>query len=418
MSETLYNDYKNNCYEYMKTVLYTEKIIKDNNSDQNKLLNIYEKAIKSAESMFKKMQLEVEANYMVEDKESELNNIYNEICEYKVKLRKFKDEILENDKRKYERSSNNYNNNNNNNMNYDDRILLLSDVDILEKGDVYINHSKILMDNTEYISNDVMNNLNKQRECIKKNVSNISFLSNKLDHAKIIIKNLNKKQLFNKYRLYIIFIFIILTFLLILSVKYNRYVKKYPYIKSNDDNNDNNQNNNIDLILENQKHIQVQNQQNTNYTLDKFNNTQEAKSVFYDFEQKKDKDINNNENQNKYVNINDYQNYLYKINTKDKYTDENINSNIHEYNTLNDFNEIHNNNNKNQLTQLDTYYEHTHELNKNEKVPEEKQKDNDHIIENEIQNTDENITSSSMSSNINEYPTKSNNNTSSGNKSI
>lgn len=78
-----------------------------------------------------------------------------------------------------------------------------------------------------------------------------------------------------------------------------------------------------------------------------------------------------------------------------------------------DFNEIDNNNNKNQLTKLDTYYQHTHELNKNEKVPEEKQKDNDHIIENVIQNTDENITSSSMSSNINEYPTKSNNNTSS-----
>ncbi|SPJ11556.1 vesicle transport v-SNARE protein VTI1, putative [Plasmodium sp. DRC-Itaito] len=403
MSETLYNDYKNNCYEYMKTVLYTEKIIKDNNSDQNKLLNIYEKAIKSAESMFKKMQLEVETNYMTEDKENELNNIYNEICEYKVKLKKFKEEILENDKRKYERTSNNYNNN----MNYDDRILLLSDVDLLEKGDVYINHSKILMDNTEYISNDVMNNLNKQRECIKKNVSNISFLSNKLNHAKIIIKNLNKKQLFNKYRLYIIFLFIILTFLLILSIKYNRYVKKYPYIKIN---NDNNQNNNIDLLLENEKLKQIQSKQNINHTLNKFNNTQETKSLFYDFEQQKDKDTNNNKNQNKQGNINDYQNYLYKINMNQKYTDENINTNSDEYNTLIDFNEIDTNNNKNQVTQLDTYYEHTHELNKNEKEPEEKQKDNDHIIENGIENTDENMTSFSISSNINEYPTKNNNN--------
>ncbi|SOV79436.1 vesicle transport v-SNARE protein VTI1, putative [Plasmodium sp. gorilla clade G3] len=402
MSETLYNDYKNNCYEYMKTVLYTEKIIKDNNSDQNKLLNIYEKAIKSAENMFKKMQLEVETNYMVEDKEIELNNIYNEICECKVKLKKFKEEILENDKRKYERTSNNYNNH----MNYDDRILLLSDVDLLEKGDVYINHSKILMDNTEYISNDVMNNLNKQRECIKKNVSNISFLSNKLDHAKIIIKNLNKKQLFNKYRLYIIFIFIILTFLLIISIKYNRYVKKYPYIKINNDKNDNNENNNIDMLLENEKLIQTQKQLNTNHTLNKFNNTQEAKSIFYDFEEKNHKDINNNKNQNKHIDTNDYQNYLYKINMKEKYTDENINTNIDEYNTFLDFNEIDRNNHKNQITQLDTYYKHTHELNKNEKEPEEKQKDNNHIIENMKENTDENIASSSISSNINEYGTK------------
>ncbi|KYN98159.1 putative vesicle transport v-SNARE protein VTI1 [Plasmodium gaboni] len=401
MSETLYNDYKNNCYEYMKTVLYTEKIIKDNNSDQTKLLNIYEKAIKSAESMFKKMQLEVETNYMVEDKENELNNIYNEICECKIKLKKFKEEIIENDKRKYERTSNHYNNH----TNYDDRILLLSDVDILEKGDVYINHSKILMDNTEYISNDVMNNLNKQRECIKKNVSNISFLSNKLDHAKFIIKNLNKKQLFNKYRLYIIFLFIILTFLLIISIKYNRYVKKYPYIKINNENN--NKKNNIDPLVENQKLLQTQNEQNTNHTLNKFNNTQEAKSVFYDFEQKIDKDINNNNDQNKYINTNDYQNYIYNINMHEKSTDHNINTNNDEYNTFLDYNEIDHNHNKNELTQLDTYY-------KNEKQPEEKQKDNHHIIENVKENIDENIISSSnMSSNINEYPTKNNNNNSS-----
>ncbi|SOV17006.1 vesicle transport v-SNARE protein VTI1, putative [Plasmodium sp. gorilla clade G2] len=408
MSETLYNDYKNNCYEYMKTVLYTEKIIKDNNSDQTKLLNIYEKAIKSAESMFKKMQLEVETNYMVEDKENELNNIYNEICECKIKLKKFKEEIIENDKRKYERTSNHYNNH----TNYDDRILLLSDVDILEKGDVYINHSKILMDNAEYISNDVMNNLNKQRECIKKNVSNISFLSNKLDHAKFIIKNLNKKQLFNKYRLYIIFLFIILTFLLIISIKYNRYVKKYPYIKiNNENNNNNNKNNNIDPLVENQKLLQTQNEQNISHTLNKFNNTQEAKSVFYDFEQKIDKDINNNNDQNKYVNTNDYQNYIYNINMEEKSTDQNINTNNDEYNTFIDYNEIDKNHNKNELTQLDTYYKNTYQLNQNEKQPEEKQKDNHHTIENGKENVDENIISSSnMSSNINEYPTKNNNN--------
>ncbi|KAI4835066.1 vesicle transport v-SNARE protein VTI1 [Plasmodium brasilianum] len=214
MSDALYNDYKNNCYEYMKTVSYTEKIIKDNNSDQNKLLNIYEKAINSAENMFKRMQLEVETNTMITNKYDELNDIQKEITEYKVKLKKFKEEFFERDKINIEMTNN-----------YDDRILLLSDVDILEKGDVYINQSKILMSNTEYISNDVMNNLNKQREYIKKNLSNISFISDKLNDAKKIMKNLKNKDLFNKYRLYIIFIFIILTFSLITCIKYNRYIK-------------------------------------------------------------------------------------------------------------------------------------------------------------------------------------------------
>ncbi|SCM26750.1 vesicle transport v-SNARE protein VTI1, putative [Plasmodium chabaudi chabaudi] len=214
MSDSLYNDYKNNCYEYMKTVNYTEKIIKDNNSDQNKLLNIYEKAVNSAESMFKRMQLEVETNSIIGDRQNELNEIHTKITEYKYKLKKYKDEFLENNLPKK---------NVNNNFD-DDRAFLLTDIDILEKGDVYINQSKILLDNSEYISNDVMRLLNKQKESLKKNISNISFVTDKLDIAKNIMKSLKNKDLFNKYRLYIIYIFIFLTFSFVTIVKYNRYV--------------------------------------------------------------------------------------------------------------------------------------------------------------------------------------------------
>ncbi|CDU20875.1 vesicle transport v-SNARE protein VTI1, putative [Plasmodium yoelii] len=214
MSDSLYNDYKNNCYEYMKTVNYTEKIIKDNNSDQNKLLNIYEKAVNSAESMFKRMQLEVETNTIISDQQNELNEIQTKITEYKYKLKKYKDEFLENSLTKK---------NINNNFD-DDREYLLTDIDIIEKGDVYINQSKILLDNSEYISNDVMRLLNKQKESLKKNISNISFVTDKLDIAKNIMKSLKNKDIFNKYRLYIIYIFILFTFSFITIVKYNRYV--------------------------------------------------------------------------------------------------------------------------------------------------------------------------------------------------
>lgn len=214
MSNVLYNDYKLNYNEYMKTVLYTEKILYDNNSDQNKLIKIYEKAIKSAENMFKRMQLEVETNPMLRNQYEEFNEMQNEITECKRKLRTLKEEIMKKDQRNGE------------NNHDDDRMYLLNDVDLLEKGDVYINQSKILMDNTEYIGNDVMRNLNTQKETIKKNITNMSFVSNNLDNAKQIMKFLKYKDVLNKYRLYIIYFFIILTFLLIVTVKYNRYAKQ------------------------------------------------------------------------------------------------------------------------------------------------------------------------------------------------
>ncbi|GAW83735.1 vesicle transport v-SNARE protein VTI1 [Plasmodium gonderi] len=212
MADALYNDYKNNCFEYIKTVSYTEKIIKDNNSDKYKLLNIYEKAIKSAENMFNRMQLEVETNSLIEKKENELNEIHKEITDYKTKLKTIKENFLIKEREKNEMMNN-----------YDDRILLLSDVDLLEQGDIYINQSKILMTNSEYISNDVLKNLNKQRESIKKSLSNMSFITTKLDQAKTIVNILKNKELFNKYRLYIIFIFMFLTFLFVTGMKYKKY---------------------------------------------------------------------------------------------------------------------------------------------------------------------------------------------------
>ncbi|SBS98518.1 vesicle transport v-SNARE protein VTI1, putative [Plasmodium ovale curtisi] len=274
MSDTLYNDYKNNCCEYLKTVSYTEKIIKDNNSDQNKLLNIYEKAINSAESMFKRMQIEVETNAAIRDKHNELNSMQKEISEYKTKLKNFREEFLERNKMKNDMINN-----------YDDRILLLSDVDLLEKGDVYINQSKILMNNSEYISNDIMINLNKQKECIKKNIGNISFLSNKLDNAKTILESLKNKDIFNKYRLYIIYLFIFLTFSFIICIKYNRYVNKNnssPVTK----NSISLLNNAINYDKEQTKSLDEKSGYNSLY---KLHNIDEANSIIYDFIEKKEK---------------------------------------------------------------------------------------------------------------------------------
>ncbi|CAA9991153.1 vesicle transport v-SNARE protein VTI1, putative [Plasmodium knowlesi strain H] len=213
MADTLYKDYKNNCREYIRTVSYTEKILQDNNSDKHKLLNIYEKAIRSAENMFQRMQLEVEANSLIGNQESELNELQREITEYKGKLNILKENYLAKEREKNER-----------NNKYDDRVLLLSDVDILEEGDIYINQSKILLTNAEYISNDVLQNLNRQRDSIKKGLSNMPFIKDKLDQAKNLIHLIKKKQLLNKYRLYIIFIFIFLTFVFVTGVKYRRYV--------------------------------------------------------------------------------------------------------------------------------------------------------------------------------------------------
>lgn len=269
MSNVLYNDYKLNYNEYMKTVLYTEKILYDNNSDQNKLIKIYEKAIKSAENMFKRMQLEVETNPMLRNKYEEFNEMQNEITECKRKLRTLKEEIMKKDQRNGE------------NNHDDDRMYLLNDVDLLEKGDVYINQSKILMDNTEYIGNDVMRNLNTQKETIKKNITNMSFVSNNLDNAKQIMKYLKYKDVLNKYRLYIIYIFIILTFLLIVTVKYNRYAKQKDVLK---------------LYSKNGEHKDVMNlihTQNThdeigtpeNHVTDSFHpngDEEQASSVYYD----------------------------------------------------------------------------------------------------------------------------------------
>ncbi|CRG96997.1 vesicle transport v-SNARE protein VTI1, putative [Plasmodium gallinaceum] len=306
MSDALYNDYKNNYDEYMKTVLYTEKIINDNNSDQNKLLNIYEKAIKSAENMFKRMQLEVETNSMIENAHNELNDMYNEISKCKTKLRKLKEEIMKKDQR------------NNELNNYDDRILLLSDVDLLEKGDVYINQSKILMDNTEYISNDVMKNLNKQRECIKKNISNISFVSDKLDQAKKIMKNLKNKEILNKYRLYIIFFFIFLTFFLIVCVKYNRYTK-------NNSNSYIQEKNNALIDFMNNEEINNLDNNNSNNLVNKLNDVYESNSIMYDFTEK-------NKNSEKPINNKNFHESSVKINKGENYFYDNSNKNVDEYN--------------------------------------------------------------------------------------
>ncbi|KJP88706.1 hypothetical protein AK88_01587 [Plasmodium fragile] len=213
MADALYNDYKNNCEEYMKTVSYTERILQDNNSDKHKLINIYEKAIRSAENMFKRMQLEVEANSLIGNKESDLNDLHREITEYKGKLNILKERFLAKEREKTQINSN-----------YDDRVLLLSDVDLLEEGDMYINQSKILLTNAEYISNDVLQNLNKQRDSIRRGLSNMPFIKDKLDQAKNLVHLIKKKQVLNKYRLYIIFIFIFLTFILVSGVKYRRYV--------------------------------------------------------------------------------------------------------------------------------------------------------------------------------------------------
>ncbi|CRH02787.1 vesicle transport v-SNARE protein VTI1, putative [Plasmodium relictum] len=301
MSDALYNDYKNNYYEYMKTVLYTEKIINDNNSDQNKLLNIYEKAIKSAENMYKRMQLEVETNSMIENAHNELNNMHNEISECKKKLRKLKEEIMKKDQR------------NNEFNNCDDRILLLSDVDLLEKGDVYINQSKILLDNTEYISNDVMKNLNKQRECIKKNISNISFVSDKLNEAKNIMKNLKNKELLNKYRLYIIFFFIFLTFFLITCVKYNRYTK-------NDSNSNIQQNSNTLIDFVNNQEINNLDNENTNNLMNKLNNVNKNNSIIYDFVEK-------NKNNEKSINSKSTHEFSFKTSNEEDHFNDNKNRN-------------------------------------------------------------------------------------------
>lgn len=228
MTTVLYNDYKMNYNEYMKTVLYTEKILHDSNSDQNKLIKIYEKAIKSAENMFKRMQLEVETNPLLRNKYDEFNEMQNEIAECKRKLRMLKEEIVKKDQRNIETN------------NCDDRIYLLNDVDLLEKGDVYINQSKILMDNAEYIGNDVMRNLNTQKENIKRNIKNVSFVSNNLESAKQIMKNLKYKEALNKYRLYIIYLFIVLTFVFIAVVKYNRHFKNKdvsPFQMENEEHN-------------------------------------------------------------------------------------------------------------------------------------------------------------------------------------
>ncbi|CAG9472435.1 vesicle transport v-SNARE protein VTI1, putative [Plasmodium vivax] len=214
MADALYNDYKNNCQEYIKTVSYTEKILQDNSSDKHKLLNIYEKAIKSAENMFKRMQLEVEANSLIGNKDADLNDLHREITEYKGKLNLLKQSFLAKEREKNEMSNS-----------YDDRVLLLSDVDLLEQGDIYINQSKILLTNSEHISNDVLQNLSRQRDCIKKGLYNMPFITNKLDQAKYLMHLLKKKQLLNKYRLYIIFILIFLTFVFVSGVKYRRYVK-------------------------------------------------------------------------------------------------------------------------------------------------------------------------------------------------
>ncbi|EUD66071.1 hypothetical protein C922_03541 [Plasmodium inui San Antonio 1] len=213
MADALYNDYKNNCQEYIRTVSYTEKILHDNNSDKHKLLHIYEKAIKSAENMFKRMQLEAEANSLIGNKDSDLNDLHREITEYKGKLNLLKENFLSKEREKNEM-----------NNHYDDRMLLLSDVDLLEQGDIYINQSKILLTNAEYISNDVLQNLNKQRDSIRKGLSNMPFLTDKLDQAKNLIHLIKKKQLLNKYRLYIIFVLIFLTFVFVSGVKYRRYV--------------------------------------------------------------------------------------------------------------------------------------------------------------------------------------------------
>ncbi|ANQ11060.1 Uncharacterized protein PCOAH_00053100 [Plasmodium coatneyi] len=213
MADALFNDYKNNCQEYIRTVSYTEKILKDNNSDKHKLLNIYEKAIRSAENMFQRMQLEVEANSLIGNKESDLNDLHREITEYKGKLNILKENYLAKEREKNEM-----------NNSYDDRVMLLSDVDLLEEGDIYINQSKILLTNAEYISNDVLQNLNRQRDSIKKGLSNMPFVRDKLEQAKNLIHLIKKKQLLNKYRLYIIYFFIFLTFVFVTAVKYRRYV--------------------------------------------------------------------------------------------------------------------------------------------------------------------------------------------------
>ncbi|VWU48516.1 vesicle transport v-SNARE protein VTI1, putative [Hepatocystis sp. ex Piliocolobus tephrosceles] len=293
MMEALYNDYKNNCYEYMKTLSYTERIINDNNTDESKLLNIYEKAIKSAESMFSRMQLEVETNGMTSNKQYELNNINKEINEYKKKLRKYKEDFLERNRIK----------NDHNNDNYDDRILLLSDVDILEKGDVYINQSKILMNNSEYITNDIMNNLHQQKEYIKKSISNVTFVSDKLNYAKKIMKSLKYNELFNKYRLYIIFLFIFLTFSFIICVKYNRYVNKIkqPSIEqttefvSTTTNNNNTDHNHINNYINDIAKLNDLNKNHSDTVLPPpTHNERPKKSIIYDFTE--DIDIEQNEN--------------------------------------------------------------------------------------------------------------------------
>lgn len=268
MKTLLYDEYKQSCCEFMKTARYTERILYDNNSDQTKLIRIYEKALESAEQMFKKMQLEIETNPMLRSEYDEFNEIKSDIAECKRKLRNLKEEIMKKEHRNIESNSDNT-----------DHVYLLNDVDLLEKGDVYINQSKVLMDNTEYIGNDVMRNLNTQKENIKKNITNISFVSNNLDNAKQIMKKLKYKDVLNKYRLYIIYIFIILTFLLIVVVKYRKHVRQneVPQFYSN------NSKYNVDDILYTTNEHELDTHKNISVNdLDSVN-VEQAQSIVYDF---------------------------------------------------------------------------------------------------------------------------------------